>query len=61
VQQVRGSVLAALVDRGGPRGRRVYSLDIRVAAVGQQAKTVGRLEPPRESAQCAGSRGTRIN
>ena len=66
VRQVRGSqpVLAALVDRGGLRVvGAVYSLDSGKVAwlPDSQTRPVGRLEPPRESAQCAGSRGTRIN
>ena len=66
VRQVRGSkpLLADLVDRGvltvvGA----VYSLDTgKVAWLGDgQTKTAARLEPPRESAQCAGSQRTRTN
>ncbi len=66
VRQVRGStpVLAALVAHGGLTVvGAVYSLDTgRIAWLPDgQAKSVGRLEPPRESAQCAGSRNTKIN
>jgi carbonic anhydrase len=66
VRQVRGSapVLAALVDRGTLMVvGAVYSLDTgKVAWLPDgQVKSVARLEPPRESAQCAGSHGARIN
>ena len=64
VRQVRGSapVLAGLVDRGSLMVvGAVYSLDTgKVAWLPDgQSKTAARLEPPRESAQCAGSHGTR--
>jgi carbonic anhydrase len=60
VRQVRGSapVLAELVQRGSLTVvGAVYSLDTgKVAWLPDgQVKSVARLEPPRESAQCAGS------
>jgi carbonic anhydrase len=66
VRQVRGSapVLAGLVERGSLTVvGAVYSLDTgKVAWLPDgQIKSVARLEPARESAQCAGSRGARIN
>jgi carbonic anhydrase len=65
VRQVRGSapVLAGLVERGSLTVvGAVYSLDTgKVAWLPDgQSKSVARLEPPRESAQCAGSHGARI-
>jgi len=66
VRQLRAStpLLAELVAHGGLTVTgAVYSLDTgRIAWLPDgQAKSVGRLEPPRESAQCPGSRSTRIN
>jgi len=63
VRQVRGSapVLAGLVDRGALMVvGAVYSLDTgKVAWLPDgRTRTVARLEQPRESAQCAASRGT---
>jgi phage tail tape-measure protein len=56
--------LAALVDRGALTVvGAVYSLDTGKVAwlPDSQTRTMARLEPPRESAQCAGSRRTRTN
>ena len=66
VRQVRGSapVLAALVERGSLTVvGAVYALDTgKVAWLPDgRSKSVARLEPTRESAQCAGTRGVRIN
>jgi carbonic anhydrase len=66
VRQVRASkpVLAELVDHGGLLVvGAVYSLNTGKVAwlPDSQTKSVARLEPPHESAQCAGTRGTRIN
>jgi len=66
VRQLRESkpVWAPIVDRGGLMVvGAVYSLDTGKVAwlPDNQAKRAERLEPPRESAQCAGSRGTRTN
>ena len=60
VRQVRGSapVLTDLVNRGALMvAGAVYSLDTGKVAwlPDSQMKTAARLEPPRESAQCAGS------
>jgi len=66
VRQVRASkpVLATLVDHGGLMvDGAVYSLDTGKVAwlPDSQMGSVARLEPMRESAQCACSLGTRIN
>jgi hypothetical protein len=56
--------LAALVDRGALTVvGAVYSLDTGKVAwlPNGTPKTVGRVEAPRESAWCVGSRGTGIN